>query len=298
MSARPRAYAIVNPAAGHGRAAHLVRTIAREFAAGGMDLEVAVSPGPGEAARLAAGAVDDGYATILAVGGDGTANEIASGMIGSDAALALYPVGSGNDLARSLGYPRGRKRRHLARWLATEARRRTIDVGEVNGRIFLNVAGVGIDGYVAERVVASERVVGPRWAYLVGSLVGIATYRPREMEVRIDGETQVGRFLTVVASNGRYFGSGMTPAPRARLDDGMLDVTVAGDISKLGAVAALAKLYFGRHENGTTIVTRTAREIEIDLERPHPMEIDGEVAHAEHLSIRIRPAAIAVLAAP
>ena len=147
-------------------------------------------------------------------------------------------------------------------------------------------------------LVASERVVGPRWAYLVGSLVSIATYCPHRMEIRIDGETQFGNFLTVVASNGRFFGSGMQPAPRARLDDGMLDVTVAGDLSKLGSLLALARLYFGKHENGTTIVTRPAREIEIDLPRALPMQLDGEVAHADHLRITVRPRALDVAAAP
>ncbi|MBI2323471.1 MAG: diacylglycerol kinase family lipid kinase [Chloroflexi bacterium] len=299
MRERPRAYAIVNPAAGHGRGARLARTIGAEFEAAGMTLEVAVSPGPGEAARLASGAVDDGHTVVLAVGGDGTANEVANGMVGGAAALALYPIGSGNDLARSLGYPRGRARRRIAQWLATEARRRTIDVGEVNGRIFLNAAGIGIDGHVAERVVAAERVIGPRWAaYLIGSVISIATYRPQRMEVRIDGETQLGDFLTIVASNGRFFGSGMQPAPRARLDDGMLDVTVAGDLSRLQSLGALARLYFGKHENGTTIVTRTARRVEIDLPRTLPMELDGEVGHVDHLRIAVRPGALDVMAAP
>lgn len=298
MSARPRAFAIVNPAAGHGRGARLVRMLAQEFAAEGMTLEVAVTPGPAEAARLAAGAVDDGHTTILAVGGDGTANEVANGMIGSSASLALYPIGKGNDLSRSLGYPRGRRRRKLARWLVNEARARTIDVGEVNGRIFVNATGVGIDGHVAERTRASERVVGQRLAYVVGSLVSIATYRPQRMHVTIDGETRTGRFLTIVASNGKYLGGGMKPAPRALLDDGSLDVTLAGDLSRAQSIVALLRIYFGRHENGTTVVTRPARQIEIDLEREQPTQLDGETGRAEHLRIAVRPSALSVLAAP
>lgn len=291
-----RAFAIVNPAAGNGRGAKLARTLAEEFRAAGISLEIVVSPGPGEPARLAAGAVEEGHRTIVAVGGDGTANEIANGMIGSRAVLGLYPIGAGNDLARSLGYPRGR-RHHIARFLA-QARPRTIDVGEVNGRVFLNVAGVGIDGHVAERIRASARVVGQRFGYLVGALVSIATYRPQAMEVRIDGVPRWGRFLTVVASNGRYFGGGMHPAPRARLDDGELDVTVAGDLGRLDSILALARLYRGTHENGTTIVTLRAKRVEIDLERALPMQVDGEVARVERLEIGVRPAALVVLAGP
>lgn len=290
-----RAFAVVNPAAGAGRGARAARRIGEEFAAAGIALEVAVSPAPGEAARMAAAAVDEGHDLIVAVGGDGTANEVANGMIGSGTALALYPTGSSNDLARTLGYPRGRRRPTLARWLAVEARRRTIDVGEANGRLFLSAAGIGIDGHVAERVAASARVVGRRFAYLVGSVVSIATYRPVVMEVRIDGETRLGPLLAVVAANGRFFGNGMQPAPRAVLDDGLLDVTVAGGLSKLGSIAALARLYFGEHENGTTIVTRRARRIEIDLPAAAPWELDGEVGRTDHLAIGIRERALDVL---
>ncbi len=297
MRERPRAFAVVNPVAGYGRGARVARTIGAEFEAAGMTVEVAVTPGPGEAARIAATAADEGHTTVIAVGGDGTANEVANGLIGSRAALALYPIGSSNDLARSLGYPRGRARRRLARWLATEARRRKIDVGEANGRIFLNAAGIGIDGHVAERIIATERVVGQPWAYMVGSVISIATYRPERMEIRIDGETRSGDFLTIIASNGRFFGSGMQPAPRARLDDGMLDVTVAGDLSKLASLAALARLYFGKHENGTTIVTHPARLVEIDLPHQVPWELDGEVGRTDRLRIRVRPAALDVLGA-
>jgi YegS/Rv2252/BmrU family lipid kinase len=298
MRQRPRAFAIVNPAAGHGRGATLVRRIAGEFDRAGMTLEVVVTPGPAEAARLAAAAVDEGHTIVLAVGGDGTANEVANGIIGSDAALALYPIGQGNDFARSLGYPRGRRRKHVARWLVDEAQRRTIDVGEVNGRLFLNAAGVGIDGDVAQRIARSPMLSSSKVGYLLGSLVSVATYRPQPMEVRIDGETLFGRYLAIVASNGTFFGGGMRPAPRARLDDGMLDVTLAGDVNKLGALAALAKIYVGKHEDGTTIVTRKAREVDIDLEHEMPMELDGEAARADRLSIRVRPGALNVLAAP
>lgn len=290
LSARPATLAIVNPVAGNGAGARIARGLARELEAAGLRAEVVVTPGRGEAARLAAAAVDDGYRTILAVGGDGTANEVANGIAGSQAAMALYPIGKGNDLARSLGYPRGRR---LAEWLVGVARPRTIDAGEVNGRLFLNATGVGIDGHVAERVRSATPL-----GYLIASLGGIATYRPQRMDVRIDGETVLGRFLTVIASNGRYFGGGMCPAPRARLDDGLLDVTVAGDLSRAASVVALVRIYFGRHENGTTITTRTARSVRIELERPLAYEVDGEPSRTDRLVISVRPAALTVLAAP
>ncbi|MGH2471215.1 MAG: diacylglycerol/lipid kinase family protein [Candidatus Limnocylindria bacterium] len=287
-----RALAIVNPVAGNGAGERIAPALAAEFRAQGMRVDVIRTPAPDEAARLAREGAADGYRVIIAVGGDGTANEIANGMAGSTAALALYPIGAGNDFARALGYPR--RRRDVARFLRA-ARRRAIDVGEVNGRVFVNSAGVGIDGHVAQRVAATSRVVGKTLGYFAGSLVGIATYRPQPMRVLVDGELHTGRFLSVVAANGTHFGSGMHVAPQASLDDGQLDVLLAGDLSRWSSLVALAKLYRGTHVDGNKIVMKRARSLEIELEHPLRAQLDGETTTAQRFSIRVRPGALDVL---
>lgn len=288
------AIAILNPEAGHGRGRKLAAGLAKIFRDAGMTIEVLVTPAPAEAARLAAEAADDGYATVIAAGGDGTANEIANGLVGTTTALALYPLGTGNDLARGLGYPR--TLRDVPAFLAT-ARRRVIDVGELNGRVFVNAAGVGIDGVVAEGVKGSSRYVGASLGYFAGALGAIALYRPLQMQITIDGEMRSGRHLIVVASNGRYFGGGMQPAPRSVLDDGWLDLTVAGDIGRVHTLGALARLYRGTHHNGTTIQAIQAKAVDIVLDRQAAIEVDGEVIHASEVSIRVRAGALAVLTA-
>jgi YegS/Rv2252/BmrU family lipid kinase len=288
------AIAILNPEAGHGKGRRSATTLAKVFRDAGMRIEVLVTPAPAEAARLAAEASDDGYATIIAAGGDGTANEIANGLIGTTTALALYPLGTGNDLAHSLGYPN--RLRDVPAFLA-RARRRVIDVGELNGRIFVNAAGVGIDGMVAEGVKGSSRYVGSTLGYFAGALGAIAMYRALPMRITIDGKSRNGRHLIVVASNGRYFGGGMQPAPTSALDDGWLDLTVAAELGKLATLGALARLYRGTHHNGTTIQAIRARSVDIALERRVAVEIDGEVIHASEVAIKIRPGALAVLAA-
>jgi len=287
-----RALAIVNPVAGRGAGVRIASLIAAEFRGQGIRVEVVQTPAPDEAARLAREAAADGYRMIIAAGGDGTANEIANGIAGSGAALALYPIGSGNDFARALGYPR--RRRDVPRFVR-EARRRTIDVGEVNGRIFVNCAGVGIDGHIAQRIAATSRVTGKTFGYFAGSLVGIATYRPQPMRVAVDGELHTGRFLTVVVANGTHFGSGMHVAPEASLDDGQLDVLLAGDLSRWSSLRALGKIYRGTHVDGKTILMKRARAIEIELERPLQAQLDGETTTAQRFSIRVRPGALEVL---
>ena len=285
--------AIVNPAAGDGKGARVGADLARELESSGFKVEIIRTPAPGEAARIAREASADGCRTIIAVGGDGTANEIANGLVETGTALALYPIGSGNDFARSLGYPR--KGRDIARFLAG-ARRRLIDVGEVNGRIFVNAAGVGIDGHVAERIEASARIVGPALGYFVGALVSIATYRPQPMRLRIDDQTIEGKHLVVVAANGTHFGSGMHVAPKAKIDDGLFDIVVAGDLGRWSSVVALAKLYRGTHVNGRDIVAFRARSLDVELERELPMQADGEPMRARSLTVRMRPTALTVLA--
>jgi len=283
---------IVNPAAGDGAGARVGPGLARELEASGFKVEIIQTPAPGEAARIAREAAEEGCRTVIAVGGDGTANEVANGLVGTSTALALYPIGSGNDFAHALGYPR--KRRDIARFLAG-ARRRVIDVGDVNGRIFVNAAGVGIDGHVAERVEASARVVGPTLGYFVGALVSIATYRPQPMRVRIDDQTREGKHLLVVAANGTHFGNGMHVAPKAKFDDGLFDIVVAGDLWPWASLVALAKLYRGTHVNGRDVLAFRARSLDVELERELPTQADGEPVRARSLTIRMRPGALTVL---
>jgi len=290
---RARSLAIVNPAAGKGLGAKLVATLAAELARSGLSVDVVKSPAPGEGARLASHAVEDGYEQVIAVGGDGTAMEVANGLVGTDTALALYPIGSGNDFSRALGYPRGRKR--FGAFLAS-ARARRIDVGEVNGRVFLNAAGVGIDGYVAERVLAAARVVGPTLGYFVGALVGIATYRPRQMRIVIDGQVREGPHMMLAACNGTYFGSGMRVAPNAKLDDGMFDVIVGGDLGRWASVVALGKIYRGSHVDGKKIIAIRATSLDVELPEALTMQADGEVERTSGLRIRMRPRSLTVLA--
>ncbi|HET8569571.1 MAG TPA: diacylglycerol kinase family protein [Candidatus Limnocylindria bacterium] len=292
MPVAGRWLAIVNPVAGNGNGARVAGSAARIFAEAGIKIDVARTPGPGEAARLASAAVEDGYTVIVAVGGDGTTNEVANGLLGTPAHLAMYPVGTGNDVPRNLGYPR--KRRLVPAFLA-RAVPRVIDVGLANGRAFVNHVGIGIDGVVAERARSYGRYLGPVLGYTASSLAAIATYTPTEMRIEIDGDPASGRYLVIVASNGVAFGGGMKAAPLAELDDGWLDLSIAGDLGRVAAVGALFRLYRGTHVNGTTIVGRRARSLRVELEREVPFELDGESARTRSLQVRIRGRALSVL---
>ncbi|MBI3522111.1 MAG: diacylglycerol kinase family lipid kinase [Chloroflexi bacterium] len=280
--------------AGRGRGRAMLPTIAATFAAHGVKLDVQVTPAPGEAARLAGDAASEGYAVVVAVGGDGTANECANGLMGAETALALFPLGTGNDLARNLGYPR--RRREVPAFLAKGARQRRIDVGEANGRVFVNHVGVGIDGVVAASAARYARVLGPFAGYALASLVAIARYQPTPMQVSVDGAREEGSYLIVLASNGVHFGGGMRAAPGADMSDGALDVTIAGALDRSGALATLARLYRGKHVDGQRVRGVRAQRLEVTFERAVPMELDGEPSRVRGLSVAIRPSSLTVLA--
>jgi diacylglycerol kinase family enzyme len=116
------------------------------------------------------------------------------------------------------------------------------------------------------------------------------------MRVRIDGTTRTGKHLMVVAANGTHFGSGMHVAPNAKLDDGMLDIVVGGDMGTWASLVALAKLYRGTHVDGRTVFSYRASAIDVEFDEPQPMEIDGEPSRTAGLAIRMRPGALTVLA--
>lgn len=209
-----------------------------------LDVEVCVTEGPGHARELARAAARRGDETVLAVGGDGTANEAAWGLLGSETALGLVPVGSGNGLARAVGIPL-RAGRALGA-LAGSVRRR-IDVGFANGRPFLNLAGAGFDAAVGADFHARGRNGGRRGilSYVRLSLARALVHRPEEWRLTTDAEGFEGRAWVVAFVNGRQYGAGAVIAPQARLDDGRLDVVVFEAVPRLAVLANAPRLFLG-----------------------------------------------------
>jgi YegS/Rv2252/BmrU family lipid kinase len=232
--------AILNPRA--GLAAERARRAVLEGPWKGLDLQLTREPH--HARELAQEAVAKGYELVLAVGGDGTANEAAWGLLGSDVGFGLVPVGSGNGLARTLGIPLD-----PARALASLAGglTRRMDVGFTNDRPFLNVAGAGLDAVVGADFHAHGRDGGRRGVltYVRLSLARVFSYSAEAWVLEAGGQRFEGAALIVAFVNGRQYGGGATIAPMARIDDGMLDVVVFEDAPRLELVANAARLFLG-----------------------------------------------------
>ena len=284
---------LINPRAGVPRpdAAAQRETIARDvLRTVGGDGQIIISKGPGHARDVTASLVDTGVDAMVVWGGDGTINEVASQLVYRDIPLGIVPAGSGNGLARELGLEWNERR---ALETALHGSIRKIDAGELGGRFFFNVAGVGLDARLAEVFNARKRR-GIRG--YVGSLLSeLRRYEPRRYTIRIDGLSVEKKALIVALANTRQYGNRAIIAPLAKPDDGLLDLVVVPPLSPLSTLWHARRLITGTVHGLSDALMHTVREGEITADGSLTFHVDGEVvAGTSVLSIKIHPRALSV----
>jgi len=287
---------IVNPVSGRRAARRRRREVVAEFVARhGLQARVLESTRPGHVGELARAAVAEGAELVVSVGGDGTMNGVAAELVGRSVLFGLVPCGSGNGLARDLGLPL-----HIARALdlLLDARVRVIDTGSVNGIPFFNVAGFGLDAEIARRFNASpERGFASYFRLGFGALFST----PLERLEIVDGDGRaevVPSFLTALANSTQY-GNNAHVAPRARLDDGALDVVVVRSRNPALAFWLGLRAFAGTLDRAASV--RSLRAARFTIRRPAPacIHTDGEVhACGAELDVRAVPASLRVLVPP
>ncbi|MFB3852270.1 MAG: diacylglycerol kinase family protein [Vicinamibacterales bacterium] len=270
-----RAEVVINPASGRGRKDRrgpaLVALAERAVAAAGVDCKVHLTGGSGDARRLAADAVERGAAIVFAWGGDGTINEVASALVRTPVALAVVPGGSGNGLARALGIPMD-PRRAFAFGLGRPER--AVDVGDFAGRLFVNIAGIGIDATVA-RAYSRGRRRG-LLPYIYHTVPAILSATPERCCIEADGDRLVEDAVLVAVANGPQYGSGAKIAPGARLDDGMLDLVIVGPIPAWRGPVEAWRLFCGAFDRSPAVFRRRVTHLTIESNGPRPFHVDGE----------------------
>jgi YegS/Rv2252/BmrU family lipid kinase len=286
--------AIMNPRA--GVRAPATREAVERGRPGWQDYAVYLTREPGHATELAREAVAGGADVVLAVGGDGTVNEVARGMLGSRAALGIVPVGSGNGFARALRLPL-RPDRALAALEAAE--RRAVDVGLLNGRPFLNVAGVGFDATVAHCFHEHGRRGGRRgfFGYLRLSLRELRAYRPPRLALEVDGGGRVETAPFVLTfANGIQYGSGAVINPGAKLDDGRLEIALFESGPLVATLAAALRLFVGGLDRLPRYRRLSARTAVVTSAAPFAVHVDGDPEPAcDRVEVELRPLALQVL---
>ena len=298
-----QAKVIVNPVAGANTTYRKWPRISRLLRHIGLPFEFQYTEGVGHAIELARAAASDGCQFLVAVGGDGTVNEVANGILLSKdlskATIGIISTGTGSDFVRSAGIPRDYIKACSS---LTSTRRRLIDVGVVEyqkdgqtlKRFFVNSAGVGFDAAVAEVSNRLPKFLGGTIPYILGLLRSLAGYKNKSVVIRVNNRVEAKRILSIVVANGCYFGGGMRVAPQADICDGLLDVISVGDMGKIELLRAFPTIYKGTHIYHPKVRMEKATQITIESSEKFLVHADGEFLGEGPVSFGLMPSALSI----
>ena len=275
---------IFNPKSGPRRKNARLLPLLREFVAKqGAGAELHITAGPGHATELARQAVAAGCERVVAVGGDGTMNEVAQALIHSPVALALVPGGSGNGLARHLGIPLA-PRAALELAMNPAARLATIDTGLANRRLFCNVMGLGFDAEVSARFGrGTRRGLSGYVAAVFGALGG---RRSEPCRIEVGTEREALDVLLIAVANSDQYGSDAIIAPGAKVDDGLLNLVAIRPIGLIGASVLATRLFRGTFDKSSRVRHLRGERFTIQRSAPGVIHTDGE-CHDEGATVEI-----------
>ena len=288
---------ILNPAAAGGKTIKLLPLIAETLDRSGRRHDIYVTSFAGETMGVGRQMLAQGHGTLVAIGGDGTINEVASAILesGEDATLGIIPSGHGSDLARTLAIP---KETDKALYRILRGSKRHIDAGmaqfdDGSRRHFVNVAGLGFDSVVARYAMASK-LPGSTLPYIIGVLKTMRVYKNMEMKIEAGDQSFEGRACSVIVANAKFFAGGMKIAPMADIADGKLDIAILGDLGRFELARATPSVYKGNHVNHKKFTHFPATEIRVTTERAAIVQVDGELASETPVTFSVQPGALQV----
>jgi YegS/Rv2252/BmrU family lipid kinase len=251
--------------------------------------------------HLAQAAGEAGDSLLVVVGGDGTVNEVVNGVAGTGAEIAVLPCGTGQDFGRTHGIPSSFDE---AVRVALGGETGTIDLGRVEleggtSRFFANVGSAGMSGAVARRANAMTKTLGGRATFFYALTREFLAWQNTQVVVGLDdGLRREGLLHDVIVANGRYHGGGMKLAPDAGQDDGLFDVVLIGDVTKLDFLTTAPKLYSGRYLSHPKVELLRSSTATIEAREPLPVEVDGEPIGMTPARFEIVPSALRVRMPP
>lgn len=303
----PRTVVVVNPKSQGGKLGKRWREVA-ETLGRAFPFDEVMTSGQGDATRLTREALKAGAERIVAIGGDGTVNEVVNGFfengepVAPEASFALIPFGTGGDFRRTLVLPTSIEE---AAAVIAANKRKKIDVGKLSfvasdgsqaTRIFANIASFGVSGVVDRLVNESGKKLGGRLSFFLASARATWSYKNQRVQLVLDGKDRIDATInTVAVANGKYFGGGMKVAPAAELDDGVFEVICMGDLGFGELLASSRKLYSGTHLSMDKVSARRARVIDAEPVDPNgvvELDVDGEAPGRLPARFEMMPAAL------
>jgi diacylglycerol kinase (ATP) len=294
---------LVNPASDNGITGKRWPSLANRAAHLGLEGETLFSERPGHLIELAERVARDGAELVVAVGGDGTLNEVVNGLVraGGDPELATIPIGTGLDFVRTHKIP---TQFEDAVRVAREGTPRLVDVGRVSYRTWdgseaerylANVGSVGMSAAVARRANGMSKVMGGRATFFYALVRVFLEWKNTVVTVDLDaGQRREGLMHDVIVANGQYHGGAMWLAPEAQPDDGLFDVVVIGDVTKWDFVTTSPKIYRGTYLSHPKVELARSRAVTVDAHERLPIELDGEQVGTTPARFEVVPTALRV----
>lgn len=283
---------IVNPVAGRNNGKKAIAFINQVMGNRGLNYNIIVTEKPGDAKLLAEEAALTSVDVIVAVGGDGTVNEVFNGMINSNKILGIVPAGTGNDLARALHLPLSMDK--AVEFIISE-NYLNVDVGKLNGQLFLNIASIGLDAVIAEEANKIKRFISSKYSYVLALLKGLIIFKSKKIKIRID-EIEIEKDVMLVAiCNAICYGGGMKIAPNAKVNDGLFDICIVNKMSKLKLLYLFPTIFKGEHIKFKEVEIFRGQFVEIKSEENLSINVDGEVINHNPIEFKIINEAIKVI---
>lgn len=294
-------FAIVNPYSGNGKTQKNWPVILKTLKKNNIDIEYSFTSGQGKGIDITRQVLDSGYKKFIAVGGDGTINEVLNGLMfeGEEKLkgieLAILDNGTGSDFVRTINQKTG-----VNEFIKILQGNKSImvDVGRVDfesfdgtkkRRYFLNAANIGIGAEAVNRVNQGSKALGSKVTYYAGTVRTFLKYENINLTCRINQEEIKGPICGIVVCNGRYIGGGMQIAPQAQIDDGYFDVIVLQDISKIKFLTLLPLIYSGKHTLIENISMYRCKSFSLSSEDYLLLETDGEIPGISPSTFEIIP---------
>lgn len=302
-----RTFLVVNPRSAGGATGKRFERIAEQVRAAVGAFDHAFTTAPGHATKLTRDALDNGYEMVVGVGGDGTFNEVTDGFfergkaVKPDAVMGLIPQGTGGDLRKTIGIetdPRASCSRLKGRKVidadAGHLRFTTHDGNEAD-RAFINIASFGVGGRVVEQVNKGSKALGGKLSFMIGSVKALLKFDDQEVTLCFDdGEPETRTITSVAVCNGQYFGGGMWVAPKAKMDDGVFDVTIWTGFTLKDFAVKSRSLYNGTHLSDPRTHTLRCKKLVASSDEEVLLDVDGEQPGRLPATFRIVPGAIKI----
>ncbi|MDR1743913.1 MAG: diacylglycerol kinase family lipid kinase [Dysgonamonadaceae bacterium] len=283
---------IINPVSGNESKHNIPDKVAAAFDQKNFDVFFRITGYPGHATEIAKDAVRKKYKYVITVGGDGTVNEVAKALIGTDCTMGIIPFGSGNGLARDLHIPLNSKN---AIKIILDGNIRTIDYGIANDHVFFCTCGVGFDAFISGKF-AEEKLRGPL-GYLRQVLEGVIDFKSDEYDIAYDGGSLKERAFVVTCANASQYGNDAFIAPEADMEDGKMNVSILKPLNAIEIPQTTLQLFTKNIDKNSKMISLLTADLTIRRSREGVMHVDGEpIQTGKDIRVKIVPKGLKILA--